>query len=106
MVLEEVPNLLGQATGDAANSLGQTAQNFLGDPSILIIGIVFIVVTVVILYFLKHIIVNSILGVVGWAILYYVFDVQLPFWASLIVSLIFGLAGLGAMLVLRFLGVV
>lgn len=104
MALDSVPNLLGEATGDATNALGETAMNFLGDPAILVIGILFIIVTVIVLYFLKKIVINSILGVIAWAILYYAFNVQLPFWASLIVSIIFGLAGLGALLVLRFLG--
>ena len=69
-------------------------------------GIVLVVAAVLIFIFLKKIIVNSILGVAAWAILTFVFHVELPFIPSLAVSIIFGLAGIGAMLVLRFFGIV
>ncbi|QQR92578.1 MAG: hypothetical protein IPJ89_05535 [Candidatus Iainarchaeum archaeon] len=96
----------------ASNTLttGGTAdivQNAIsGDISWLFVGIAFFIVAAMLLFFLKNLIVNTILGVIGWAILTYVFQLQLPFWASLIVSAIFGLAGLGVMVILAFLGIV
>jgi hypothetical protein len=54
---------------------------------------------------LKRIIENSVLGLIVWAVAKFVFGINLPFWTSLIVSAIFGLAGIGALLLLRFLGV-
>ncbi|MDP2666937.1 MAG: transcriptional regulator [Candidatus Diapherotrites archaeon] len=72
----------------------------------LAIGFVFFIGAVLVLYFLKNIIVNTILGLIAWAILTYILQINLPFWASLIVSALFGLAGIGAMVVLAFLGIV
>lgn len=86
------------------NDLVQSAIS--GDVSWLLVGIAFFVVAAMLLFFLKNLIVNTILGVIGWAILTYIFQIQLPFWASLIVSAIFGLAGLGVMVILAFLGIV
>jgi hypothetical protein len=103
MALEGIPNLLGRAT---ENTVGQATQQFLGDPLILALGIILVIAAIAIFFFLKQIIVNSVLGIVAWGILHFVFNVQLPFWASLLVSIIFGLAGIGVMLVLRFLGIV
>jgi len=75
----------------------------------LILGIVLIAATIAILYFLKQIIVNSLVGVVAWALITYALpffgvNLSLPFLPSLIVSAIFGLAGIGAMMVIAFLG--
>ncbi|MFH0970198.1 MAG: hypothetical protein V1776_01930 [Candidatus Diapherotrites archaeon] len=80
-------------------------SSLLGNWGWLGIGIAFVIVALIVLYFLKNVIVNTVLGLLGWGILVYVFNVQLPFWPSLIVSAIFGLAGLGAMLVLSVLGI-
>jgi hypothetical protein len=102
MVLEGVPNALGEGTQGAVTGV---SQQFLGDPAILAAGIGLIIVAAIVFYYVKQIIVNSLLGIVAWAVLSYGLNVQLPFWASLIVSIIFGLAGVGVMLVLRFLGI-
>lgn len=103
MVLEGVPNALGEGTQSAVAGV---SQQFLGDPTILVTGIGLIVAAVLVFYYVKQIIVNSLLGIIAWAILNYGLNVQLPFWASLVVSIVFGLAGVGVMLVLRFLGIV
>ncbi|MFH0954732.1 MAG: hypothetical protein V1777_01360 [Candidatus Micrarchaeota archaeon] len=105
MVLDTIPNQLGQTTADSAVQAGRQALAFVGDPAILIFGIVLVIAAVLILYFLKQFLVNSILGVVAWVILNFVFNIHLPFWLSLIVGVIFGLAGIGVLLVLRFLGI-
>lgn len=101
MVLEQVPNSLGEGT---AGTVVQTTQQFLGDPVILAAGIVLIILAAIIFFYVKQLVVNSALGIIAWLVLNYGFNVQLPFWASLVVSILFGLAGVGAMLVLRFLG--
>ena len=69
-------------------------------------GIGLIIATLLILNFLRHVIMNSILGLVAWAIAVYVFQLPLPFWISLLASAVFGLAGIGAMILLKTLGVV
>lgn len=91
--------------GKAAEGLTDIVP-FVSDPKILIAGIILIVVAVIFILFIKKIIINSVLGVIAWIILQYVFKVGLPFIPSLVVSIIFGLAGIGVMLVLRFMGIV
>ncbi|MBM3282274.1 MAG: hypothetical protein FJY86_02960 [Candidatus Diapherotrites archaeon] len=85
----------------------QTITNSIaGNISWLLIGIVFFIIAAMIVYFLKNIIVNTVLGLMGWGLLTYMFHIDLPFWASLVVSAIFGLAGLGVMVVLTVLGII
>jgi hypothetical protein len=102
MVLEEIPNSLGQPTAQATSN---AALPLLNDPVILLVGIGLVVLTIVLILFLKKIIVNSILGAVLWGLATYVFHVELPFLPSLLISLLFGPAGIGAFMVLRFLGI-
>lgn len=94
-------NGLGES---AAESVGGAALQLAGNPAVLVGGIVLVVAAVIVFLFLKRIIVNSILGIAAWAVLTYVFQVQLPFIPSLAISAIFGLAGIGAMLVMKFFG--
>ncbi|MEK6902310.1 MAG: hypothetical protein AABX02_01835 [archaeon] len=82
------------------------ANTIAGNVSWLALGIGLFVLAAIVIFFLKNILVNAILGVVGWAILTYVFQVHLPFLPSLIVSAIFGLAGLGAVVLLAFFGII
>ena len=103
-VPENVLNDLGTGAVSAADAAGNAALNLAGNPAILIGGIILIVAAVVIFFLIKKIIINSLLGLGAWLILTYVFHVQLPFFPSLAVSVIFGLAGIGAMLVLSFFG--
>ncbi len=88
----------GQAAGEAASFLQ-------GNWQILLIGIALIVAAILIILLLKYIIVNSILGIIAWATIVFVFNIKLPFWVSLIVSAVFGLAGIGVLLLLKFLGI-
>ncbi len=105
---DEALNGLGeeasQVAGEAANQAGNAAMNLVGDPTILILGIVLVIAAIVIFYFLKKIVINSVLGVAAWLILTFVFQIELPFIPSLAISIIFGLAGIGAMLVMKFFG--
>lgn len=77
-----------------------------GNISWLIIGIVFFIAAAFVISVLKNIVVNTALGLLGWGLLTYVFHIDLPFWASLLISAVFGLAGLGALVVLGFLGII
>lgn len=97
--LEQTAQTIGQQTIE-------TAKFFAGNPQILAGGIVLIVLGILVLVFLKRIIVNSVLGFLVWAILEYAFGVKLPFLVSLIISVVFGLAGIGVLLVLRFFGII
>lgn len=65
----------------------------------------FVIATILIILFIKKVIVNSILGLIGWAIAVYVFHLPLPFWISLVASALFGLAGVGVMILLKIAGV-
>jgi len=72
----------------------------------LLAGIVLIIIAIVIFKLVKNFLLNSIFGALGFLICYFVFGIRLPILATIVVSGIFGLAGLGVMLVLRFFGVV
>jgi hypothetical protein len=77
-----------------------------GNISWLLVGVGLFIAAIVVLFFLKNIIVNTVLGLIGWGILTYILQIHLPFWPSLVVSAVFGLAGLGAMVILTVLGIV
>jgi hypothetical protein len=99
---ESVIGSLGQSTAQEATK----ALAFSGQPWLLAGAIILVIAAIIIALVLKKIIVNSLLGIIAWGLLKLVFGVSLPFWASLIVSAIFGLAGIGVMLILRFFGMV
>jgi len=103
-VPDSVLNDLGEGATGAAENVGSAALQLAGNPVLLVGGIILVVAAVLIFLFLKKIIINSILGIAAWLLLTYLFHVELPFIPSLAVSIIFGLAGIGAMLVLRFFG--
>lgn len=99
---ESVLNALGQSTNTATTK----AVALAGNPLVLVGAAILIVVAILLVVFLKRFVENSVLGIVVWAIAKFALGINLPFWASLIVSAIFGLAGIGAMLALWFLGVI
>lgn len=111
---EELGKELAKQAAEQASTIGQQAgskalgffSSMVGDPKILALGIVLIVVTVLVIFFIKKIVINSVLGLIAWAILKYYFQVELPFIPSLAVSAIFGLAGVGTLLILKFFGVI
>jgi small-conductance mechanosensitive channel len=103
-VPDTVLNGLGEGATGAAENVGTAALQLVGNPAILIGGILLVVGAIIIFFLLKKIIINSILGIAAWVLLTYVFHVELPLIPSLAISVIFGLAGIGAMLVLRFFG--
>ncbi|MFH1587964.1 MAG: hypothetical protein ABIA76_01340 [Candidatus Diapherotrites archaeon] len=85
---------------------GLEAIKLEGNLTIILIAIALVLATVVLILHFKKIIINSILGAIGWGIAIFVFKVSIPFIPSLIASLIFGLAGIGVVLVFAFFGVI
>lgn len=73
------------------------------DPMLLLAGIGLVALAIFLIFFLKRVIVNSILGLVAFAVLW-AFGIKLPFVVTLVVSVLFGLAGVGTMLILYFFG--
>lgn len=104
LLLQVVPEgLLAVPEGiDAVNEVTGIAG--VNSFTIIAIALGLIIATVLIILLVKKIIINSILGLVGWTIVTYVFPLGLPFFPSLVVSIVFGLAGVGVMLLLRFFG--
>jgi len=96
--------ILASKLGEVTTEVGDALPSF-GDWKLLVVGIILIVAAIAIFMFLKNIIANSIAGIIVWAIVVYAFGIQLSFWPSLIVSAIFGLAGIGTLLILNFLGI-
>jgi hypothetical protein len=97
---------LNTAVTTAGNKAMDGASSLLHNPKALIIGIILIIAAVVILAVLKNILLNSIIGVAGFLICNYLLGISLPFSATIIVSAIFGAAGLGVILVLKFIGII
>jgi len=91
---------LAQAAAEP-NSIISFVQSNTG---LIVTAVAFIIIAIIVIGFLKQILINSVLGIIAWALLQYVFQVKLSFWVSLIVSIIFGLAGIGVLLVLKVLG--
>lgn len=79
-------------------------NTLLSGPSLAVTGIILIIATFIVLHFLKKLIVNTVLGAIVWAITLFFFKVELPLFPSLAVSIIFGPAGIGVMLFLKFFG--
>jgi len=104
-IASEAAKQMGAFGESAGRGATKFIVNMVGKPEVLMIGLVLIIVTAVLLFFLKKIIINSILGLIAWSILKYYFHTELPFIASLVVSMIFGLAGVGTLLILKFFGI-
>ena len=76
------------------------------NPWILIaIGIAFIIIAILIFFWLKKILINSIAGIIISLILIFGLKMTLPLIPTLIISAIFGPAGIGVMLLLKLFGV-
>jgi hypothetical protein len=82
----------------------EQAFSFISNPTILIIGIILIAATIFIIFFLKKIIANTVIGLIVWAILTFILHIELPFIPSFVVAVVFGPAGIGVLLLLKFLG--
>jgi hypothetical protein len=95
---------LGNTAQQVTQGAGSAAINLLGNPIILVAAIILIVLTLVMVLHLKKVIENSILGGLLWAISVFFFHVSLPPIPSFVIAIIFGPAGIGAMLILKFFG--
>jgi len=90
--------------GEVVNTANAT--DFLtGNWQLLFAGIALIIIAAIIFTMLKKIIVNSILGIICWALLVFVLGMDLQWIPTLVVSALFGLAGIGVILILKFLGI-
>lgn len=94
-----------QADINAAELGGKALGAVQGNWTWLLVGIALIVAAVLFFVFFRKIAVNSLLGLAAWALLYFVIGVKMALIPSLVVSVVFGLAGVGALLVLMFFGV-
>jgi hypothetical protein len=97
-------SLLEAGSAITQNS-GQILEFVQGNWGMLAVGIALIIIAVLAVVLLKQILINSIIGVAIWAIAIYVLQIKLNFWLSLIVSIIFGIGGIGVLLVLKFFGI-
>jgi len=107
-MLLELPTNALEALGTSTEGIGnEVAGALASNPSVLIIGVLLIAAAIVIFYFIKKIIVNSVLGFVGWLLLMIFIGIETPLIIpTLAVSVIFGLGGVGALLVLMFFGII
>lgn len=69
-----------------------------------VMGIVLIIATIVFVLFLKKLIENIIIGLIVWAIVHFVFKISLPFLPTLILTIFFGMGGIGAMVLAKLFG--
>lgn len=70
------------------------------DYLLLIVGILLIIATVWLVGKLKNLVLNSIIGALGFLICYFILNIKLPLVVTLIASALFGPAGLGVMILL------
>lgn len=88
---------------DASVAMSAVQEAVQADPVLLLAGVGLVALAVFVVFFLKRVIVNSILGLVAFAVLW-ALGIRLPFIVTLVVSVVFGLAGVGTMLILYFFG--
>lgn len=89
----------------ATEAATETTKTLVFNPIYLVYALGLIILTIIFIKVLKNVIVNSVVGVVGLLFFYYVLNIKLPFLITLIVTAIFGPAGLGVMLILKVFGV-
>ncbi|HIQ10184.1 MAG TPA: hypothetical protein EYH23_01565 [Euryarchaeota archaeon] len=88
---------------DATMAMSAVREAVHADPVFLLAGIGLVALAIFLVFFLKRVIVNSILGLLAFAVLWF-FGIRLPFLVTLVVTIVFGLAGVGTMLLLYFFG--
>ena len=86
----------------------EAVENLLGpgDPSTFLLGALFVIVALLVVFVVKRVLENLIIGVLGFLVIKFVLGVDIPLIPGLIVSLLFGLGGLGVLLILHFFGIV
>lgn len=75
-----------------------------GDLGTFILGAIFVLLAIFIIFLAKRVLENLIIGTVGFLLLKYFFGLSVPLIPGLIVSILFGLGGLGVLLILHFFG--
>lgn len=86
--------------------VGSVGATIMAQPLLALgIGIGLIILTILLFLFIKKIILNSIIGLVLFLILKIGFGISVPFVPAFVLSVIFGPAGLGVIIVLKFFGV-
>ncbi len=76
-----------------------------GDMGTLLLGMILAVAAIVLVFILKRVLENLVIGVIGFLLLKFVLGVNIPLIPGLIISLVFGLGGLAVLLILHFFGV-
>jgi len=104
IILEAFTDFASGTIFGAAPDAAAQAINLINNPTVLVAGIILIAVTIFLLFFLKKVIVNSVLGGIIWIVSVVIFHVELPMIPSFVIAVIFGPAGIGAMLLLKFFG--
>ncbi len=82
----------------------QAGIQLVGNPTVIITAIILIAIGVAIFFFFKHIIGHVVFGGITWAIAIFFFHIELPLIPSFVIAIIFGPAGVGVMLALKFFG--
>ncbi|MBI5553940.1 MAG: hypothetical protein HY917_04340 [Candidatus Diapherotrites archaeon] len=71
---------------------------------LLLLGVGLLAIAIGILLFIKNLLLHVLAGGAAWVVVVLGLGVKLPFWPSLLISLLFGPAGTGTLLVLKFFG--
>lgn len=111
----DINSVVAAGAGQAASGLGSSfmgnwgsflSGSVLGIPTWQVAGISigFIIAAILLLLLLKRIIENIILGLVAWAVVAFVFHIELPLIPTFVLTIVFGLAGIGAMLLAKLFG--
>ena len=96
---------LADDLGNVTGAVGQGIQSFAGNWSLLVGAAVLIVAAFVVIYVLKEVIANAIAGIVALLVIVYIFGVNIPLNAlTILVSVLGGLGGVGALLIATFFG--
>jgi len=91
------------AVNETVSAVGQA---IVGAAHWLVLGVILILAAILIFSVLKHILVNTVLGLVGLAILKFGLGLAIPLsFPVIVITILFGLGGLGMLLVLMFFGI-
>ena len=75
-----------------------------GDLGTFLLGAVLVLIAIFAIFILKRILENLVIGVAGFLILKYLLGMNIPLIPGLLISLLFGMGGLGVLLILHFFG--
>jgi hypothetical protein len=109
MAIEIVPNLTGSnVTGilqDITNATGTTVPSLEGNLGVALGGAILVIAAFIFYKVVKDLLANVIIGAIALIIVTQVLKVGIPLnVATILVSLIFGIGGVGALMILTYLG--